>query len=79
MSERWQETYDQWKLANPYEDEVDDDDGLCPDCDQVWEQCECSAGEECGRWVNGRLTQHCTKAGSEDCDFECPYRNSLKF
>lgn len=31
-------------------------------------------GEECGRWRNGRLSQYCLKAGSEECDFECPYR-----
>jgi hypothetical protein len=30
-------------------------------------------GEECGRWINGRLGQYCTKAGSEECDWECPY------
>jgi hypothetical protein len=30
-------------------------------------------GEECGRWRNGKLDKHCTKAGSEECDFECPY------
>ena len=35
-------------------------------------------GEECGRWRNGRLSQYCTKAGSEECDFECPYRSSLR-
>lgn len=34
-------------------------------------------GEECGRWMDGRLTHSCTKAGSEECDFECPYRDSL--
>jgi len=31
-------------------------------------------GEECGRWSNGRLTRYCSKAGTEECDFECPYR-----
>ena len=31
-------------------------------------------GEECGRWSNGRLTRYCAKAGSEECEFECPYR-----
>ena len=31
------------------------------------------AGEECGRWRNGRLTAQCSKAGSEECDWECPY------
>lgn len=30
-------------------------------------------GEECGRWINGRLGRYCTKAGSEECDWECPY------
>lgn len=35
------------------------------------------AGEECGRWSNGRLTKYCSKAGSEECDFECPYRSGL--
>ncbi len=29
-------------------------------------------GEECGRWSNGRLTRYCSKAGSEECEFECP-------
>lgn len=33
-------------------------------------------GEECGRWRNGRLGQYCTRAGTEECDFECPYRDS---
>ena len=28
-------------------------------------------GEECGRWSNGRLSKSCSKAGSEECDFEC--------
>lgn len=51
-----------------YEDEQEDDeeDGYDP-------------GEECGRWDNGRLTHSCSKAGSEECDWECPYRSSLKF
>jgi hypothetical protein len=30
MSERWQETYDQWKLATPPEHEGDDEE--CDDC-----------------------------------------------
>jgi len=33
-------------------------------------------GEECGRWRNGKLGQYCAKAGTEECDFECPYRDS---
>lgn len=27
---------------------------------------------ECERWDNGRLSQQCRKAGSEECDWECP-------
>ena len=45
--------------------DYEDDDG--PDEDGY------DAGEECGRWDNGRLGRYCTKAGSEECDFECPY------
>lgn len=30
-------------------------------------------GENCGRWINGRLGQSCSLAGTEDCDWECPY------
>lgn len=32
-----------------------------------------AAAENCGRWINGRLSRHCTKAGSEECDWDCPY------
>ena len=32
-------------------------------------------GDACGRWDNGRLGRHCTMAGTEFCDWECPYRN----
>lgn len=31
-----------------------------------------SREEDCGRWVNGRLSLQCSKAGSEECDWECP-------
>ena len=27
---------------------------------------------ECGRWVNGKLSDQCRLAGSEECDWECP-------
>lgn len=57
------------------EGEVNDD--LCLTCDQPFDFCECDEGAECGRWDNGRLTHLCSKAGSEECDFECPYRESL--
>lgn len=32
----------------------------------------------CGRWRNGELVAHCTLAGSEECDFECPLRSAPK-
>lgn len=44
-----------------------------------FEDCPCPAdedddpGAERGRWDNGRLMRHCRKAGSEECDWECPY------
>lgn len=48
--------------CNPYPEEDDalDDDDYDP-------------GEECGRWINGRLGKLCTLAGTEWCDWECPY------
>lgn len=33
--------------------------------------------QDCGRWSNGRLTKSCSQAGTEQCDFECPYRGDL--
>lgn len=60
--------------TEPYDIE---DDEFCPDCGEGFDMCECHEGEDCGRWNNGRLTKHCSKAGSEECDFECLYRDSL--
>jgi hypothetical protein len=54
------------------EDDFDDAE-QCPECGEIADFCECYVGEECGRWRNGRLDKYCTKAGSEECDFECPY------
>jgi len=51
----------------------DQDEAHCFDCGELHDMCECHVGEECGRWRNGRLSDSCTKAGSEECDFECPY------
>ena len=28
--------------------------------------------EECGRWLDGRLSSQCSLAGTEWCDWECP-------
>ena len=36
---------------------------------------EYDPGDECGRWDNGRLGRSCALAGTEFCDFECPYRD----
>ena len=60
-------------------DDFDQRDYLCPDCAQPDCICECHVGDECGRWRNGRLSSSCLKAGSEECDFECPYRATLRF
>lgn len=30
-------------------------------------------GAECGRWDNGRLRRECAMAGTEFCDWDCPY------
>lgn len=67
----------EWTQEEIDADMFDDDDGICPDCGEGCEMCACNVGDDCGRWVNGRLTKSCSKAGSEDCDFECPYRGSL--
>lgn len=45
--------------------------------DDDYQEDDPEPGEECGRWANGRLTHSCSKAGSEECDFECPYRDTL--
>jgi hypothetical protein len=42
------------------------------DADWLDHDNELDAGAECGRWVNGRLARHCSKAGSEECDWICP-------
>ena len=64
-----------WRAAtrDDWEDWPDEDEGLCLDCDQPHDMCECHIGAECGRWRNGVLSDSCSKAGSEECDFECPY------
>ena len=55
---------------------IDDDDDSCEFCGRGPYDCRCDIGDECGRWVNGKLTKYCSKAGSEECDFECPYRDA---
>lgn len=72
-------TQDELVIEHAYDDFVDPDDCLCFDCGQTPHLCECHEGDDCGRWRNGSLTSSCAKAGSEECDFECPYRNTLRF
>jgi hypothetical protein len=43
---------------------INDDEGDDDDYDP---------GEECGRWQNGRLARGCSLAGTEWCDWDCPY------
>jgi hypothetical protein len=58
------------------DDWLRDDELTCPDCDMAWDECECNLGNNCGRWRNGLLVDSCMKAGSEECDFECPLHNA---
>lgn len=48
---------------------MDEDEGFYDDDDDDTDD---DAGDECGRWVNGRLGQHCRLAGTEFCDWHCP-------
>ncbi len=55
---------------------------MSKDPDQDWiddqmldddeDDCENDGWDECGRWINGRLSTQCRKAGSEECDWDCP-------
>jgi hypothetical protein len=58
------------------------EDDRCPDCgflscicfdDEDQPEDEYDPSEECGRWINGRLDGSCTLAGTEFCDWDCPY------
>jgi hypothetical protein len=60
-------------MTNDHEDHDDEDPNHCFDCGQLHDMCVCNEGAECGRWRNGVLSDSCSKAGSEECDFECPY------
>lgn len=60
----WRDNYDAWKLASP--DDEHDDDG---DEEYDWLDQECHLGAD----------GQCGLAGTEHCDFECPYRDSELF
>ena len=53
-------------------DDDDDPFGFNEDAEEEYDP-----GEDCGRWMNGRLSGSCRQAGTEFCDFMCPYRSSL--
>lgn len=55
------DTPEQPKPSPDYYEEIDDGDDF-------------DAGDECGRWDNGPLTQQCRLAGTEFCDWECLWR-----
>lgn len=64
-----EETADE--LPEGFEDDFDDDDDECqcnavgcPECDaRYYENYDCGMGSD----------GQCSKAGSEDCDWECPF------
>lgn len=51
--------------SSPDDDDATRDDWLSEDEDLY---------ADCGRWSNGRLGSSCSMAGTEFCDWECPYR-----
>lgn len=60
-----------WNAENVVEIDDEDDRGCvcnvtgCPECDERYYE-----NYDCGMLADGA----CTKAGSEECDWECPYR-----
>ena len=56
--------YDQDFIDNEMLDEEDTDEDM--------------PGDECGRWRNGTLGRACMKAGSEECDWICPYGSAAQ-
>ena len=53
-----------------------EDYGVCLDCG--CEVCQCS--DDLEEYFDCGLDRHgnCGKVGSEECDFDCPYRNLVK-
>jgi hypothetical protein len=59
----------EWTQAEIDAEMLGHDDGMCSDCDEPIEQCGCTfLAFQCGMMANGQ----CTKAGSEECDWDCP-------
>lgn len=50
-----------------------DDDYLDDDFEELEDEFEC------GAWFNGKFDfYHCQLAGTEDCDWECPYSATVR-
>lgn len=60
----------------PVEPVTPENDRYPPRIDE-WDPEDMNPGDECGRWRNGDLTRHCALLGTEFCDFECPFRDTL--
>lgn len=54
-----------------------DDDGVCPGCGGSNGDCDCFDDDAGGFEFDCAMDRHgnCGKAGSEECDWECPFRN----
>lgn len=49
------------------------DQGGNDEIDHDWvDDDENDDGQDCGRWYDGKLNYQCMKAGSEECDWDCP-------
>lgn len=55
------------RYGDSFDDDYDDENGYERD---EWDEDE-AALEECGQWPGGG----CQLAGTEFCDFDCPYRD----
>lgn len=68
-----------YRVCGPCRKRRDDEDGAALDQyhDDSHAEDDYDPGEDCGRWDNGRLgsVYWCRLAGTEFCDFECPYRS----
>lgn len=58
-------------MPDPYEPQP----GIDYDPDDDFDADDEDPGAECGRWSNGKLGRSCSLAGTEFCDWECPYRD----
>lgn len=57
-----------------------DDDGICPGCGGADGCCDCFDDEDPYAAFDCHMDKqgYCGKAGSEECDWECPYGRNIK-